>query len=220
MKGLLVKDFYMLWKQARFMLLLVLIYIAVGAWNPENGFWGAFSVLFMSMLPITALGLDERCKWNQYVMMLPCSRKDIVLEKYILGLLGAIGVVLVYGGLTCILQSLAGNGLSIFQMGQLIIPMLLLACLYLGINMPIMFRYGVEKGRMWFLLMTVVMVAGCMYIMKVSDQKEGFADIIGKIEVKTGALGAGAGLILFVGSVIFLILSMLLSVRIFEKREL
>lgn len=213
MRGLLIKDICALWKQARFMLVLVLAYIVIGAWKPENSFWAAFSVLFMSMLPINALGLDERCKWNQYALMLPCSRKDMVLEKYILGLIGIIGVVLIYGGMTCILQLWEGNGILFSRLGQSIVPMLSLPCLFLGINMPIMFRYGVEKGRMWFTILTMVIFLGCIYVMNTLNQKEGFAAAVGR-------LGAGMGLFLIAGSVVILIFSMLLSVRIFEKKEL
>ena len=84
MKALIQKDVYVLWKQMRIFLLVMLV-IMVG-----NGSFGSvFVVLWCSMLPYTALAYDERCKWDQMAAMMPYSPRDLVLSKYVLGWLCA-----------------------------------------------------------------------------------------------------------------------------------
>jgi len=84
MKALIQKDVYVLWKQMKIFLLVMLV-IMVG-----NGSFGSvFVVVWCSMMPYTALAYDERCKWDQMAAMMPYSPRDLVLSKYVLGWLCA-----------------------------------------------------------------------------------------------------------------------------------
>ena len=84
MKALVQKDFYVIWKQMRiFVLVMVLLSMVNSAFNT------VFLVVWCSMLPYTAMAYDERSHWNQLAAMMPYSKKDIVLSKYVLGWLCA-----------------------------------------------------------------------------------------------------------------------------------
>ena len=41
----------------------------------------------MVMLVITSLAYDERSRWDRYALTMPVSRKEMVLSKYLLGLI-------------------------------------------------------------------------------------------------------------------------------------
>ncbi|MEG2037837.1 MAG: ABC-2 transporter permease, partial [Ruthenibacterium sp.] len=62
MKGLLLKDFYVLWKQARVLLLLMLAFTVLPGMS-------AFVILYAAMLPYTALAYDEQAKWDTLAAM-------------------------------------------------------------------------------------------------------------------------------------------------------
>ena len=80
MRALLMKDCFVLWKQLRLYVVLMLIFTVV-----NGAFGNVFIVIWAAMLPYTAMAYDERSKWDQMAAMMPYSIRDIVLSKYLLG---------------------------------------------------------------------------------------------------------------------------------------
>ncbi len=153
MKALLMKDCYVLWKQMRIFILILLVFCLF------NGSFGSlFVVIWSAMMPYTSMAYDERSKWNQLAAMMPYSVRDIVLSKYALGWLLMVCALV----LCLVAQNLA----RIFNAGLLEIPPLssyllglLSGILILNITLPLFFRFGVEKGRMWMFLL-IILVCG------------------------------------------------------------
>ena len=66
MKALLLKDFYVLWKQMKAFLVLILLFSALpGSYN------AIFAVTYAAMLPYSCVAYDERSKWDQLAAMMP-----------------------------------------------------------------------------------------------------------------------------------------------------
>ena len=159
MKGLMWKDIYTLLKQAKFILLLMVLFACLPGYSMS-----AFAIFYGAMLPITALAYDERSKWDELAAMMPYSVKEIVGSKYVLGLL-------LVGGISA-LSIAARIVIGIIKAAPFdaegIISILILACLSLVLlmmDLPLMFRLGVEKGRIIYILLTCVgVVAGVSYI--------------------------------------------------------
>ena len=80
MKALIIKDTYVIWRQMKYFLVLILLFSAL-----PSGFNNAFAVIYTSMLPYTALAYDERSKWDQLAAMMPYSTRDAVRSKYVFG---------------------------------------------------------------------------------------------------------------------------------------
>jgi ABC-2 type transport system permease protein len=219
MKGLLLKDFYMIWKQAKFMLALVIIYILIGVVS-DSSFWTVFSVIFMAMLPITALGLDERSGWTSYASMLPFSKHDIVVGKYVFGLIGVGSSVLLYAVLTMLTGIVRYGSVQIDSILQMIMPLFSVSFLFIATNLPIMFKVGVEKGRMWYLLSLMVIMGGSSFIISILDGNPGLDAISGFLSIDTQAnqLIQSASVLAF--CTILLLGSMKLSINVFEKKDL
>lgn len=159
MKGLMWKDIYTLLKQAKFILLLMVLFACLPGYSMS-----AFAIFYGAMLPITALAYDERSKWDELAAMMPYSVKEIVGSKYVLGLL-------LVGGISA-LSIAARIVIGIIKAAPFdaegIISILILACLslvLLMVDLPLMFRLGVEKGRIIYILLTCGgVVAGVSYI--------------------------------------------------------
>ena len=66
MKALVRKDFYVLWKQMRIIVLILSLMSVVG-----GTFNSVFVVVWCSMLPFTAIAYDERSHWDQLAAMMP-----------------------------------------------------------------------------------------------------------------------------------------------------
>ena len=172
MKALLMKDCCVLWKQMRIFVVILLIFCLL------NGSFGSlFVVIWSAMMPYTAMAYDERSKWDQLAAMMPYSVRDIVLSKYALGWL-CMGCALVL--------CLAAQGLAHFINPELLelAPLssyllgLLAGVLILNITLPLFFRFGVEKGRMWMFLLIILVcgAAGALSSVTISVA-EGYASM-------------------------------------------
>ena len=151
MKALIQKDLYVLWKQLRVFLLIILVFSAM-----NGAFGAAFPIVYCAMLPYSALAYDERSNWNRLAAMMPYSTADLVISKYILGWLCTLAAA-VCSSLCRILfdrlmhtadYSLAATAAAIF-----------LSFCILALSLPAMFRFGVEKGRL-IMLLTIFLVCG------------------------------------------------------------
>ena len=144
MKALVQKDFYVIWKQMRmFVLVLALLSMVNSAFNT------VFLVVWCSMLPYTAMAYDERSHWNQLAAMMPYSKRDIVLSKYVLGWL----CMAVMGVICTVMQTVVGRFLSgEATEGGILLISLCLGMISLAITLPAVLRFGVERGRMIFLV--------------------------------------------------------------------
>ena len=161
MKALLLKDTYVIWKQMKIFLIIILVFSAI-----PSGFNSAFAVIYAAMMPYTAMAYDERSKWDQMAAMMPYSPRDIVLSKYVFGWL-CIAAAAVLSALLQGLLSFLGGGLSPVPLAMSALSGL---CV-LAITLPVMFHFGVEKGRlaMFLLIFLVCGSAGAIASITVSE---------------------------------------------------
>ena len=159
MKGLVWKDIYTLLKQVKFILLLMVLFACLPGYSMS-----AFAIFYGAMLPITALAYDERSKWDELAAMMPYSVKEIVGSKYVLGLLLVGGISALSIAARIVIGIIKATPFD----AEGIISILILACLslvLLMVDLPLMFRLGVEKGRIIYILLTCGgVVAGVSYI--------------------------------------------------------
>lgn len=170
MKGLLLKDWYTLIKQMKIMLVLMLVFACVPGYS-----MAAFAVVYAAMLPVTALAYDERSKWDELAAMLPYSVKEIVGGKYVLGVTAVAAAGAVAAAAQLILSRF---GWTQFD-AEAAFALLFTACLaliMLAIYLPVMFRLGVEKGRVLF---TILICASAAAGVILSDKLSALIDGIG-----------------------------------------
>lgn len=139
MKALLLKDFYVLWKQMKVFLLLILVFSALpGSYNT------VFAVTYAALLPYSCVAYDERSKWDQLAAMMPYSTRDLVLSRYALGWIAGAGACL----LSLILQGGFAAILHRDVQADLLIASFFTCVITLAITLPLIFRFGVERGRL------------------------------------------------------------------------
>ena len=86
MKGLMKKEFLMLWRASRAFALICVVFIAMSAVSQDNIIFLFMPIMISGLLPSTLLSYDERCKWQEFSGALPVSRAQLVSAKYLLGL--------------------------------------------------------------------------------------------------------------------------------------
>ena len=148
MKGLLLKDFYVVTKQLKiFLIIIPIIAIFNPVMTPLVSLMGAF-------LPMTALAYDEQSKWSNLADMMPYSKSDIVISKYVFGYICMLG----FTAIILLFRLISIN--SIFSSLPTNIPIsLAIALIFIAINTPVMFKFGVEKGRFVYILAMAVLAS-------------------------------------------------------------
>ncbi len=147
MSGLILKDLYVLIKQLRIFLLLTPIFMLSGEFVAI-----LFILMLYASLPMTAMGYDEQSKWTSYAEMLPYSKSSLVISKYVLGY-----VLLSFAIMLSLIIGLIVNAVKVGSIGSYIDVRLLIigvsmTLIFIAINVFINFKFGVEKGRIIFIM--------------------------------------------------------------------
>ena len=197
MKALLYKDFRILWKSTKAMLLLIVIFCLI----PNNSFMnmGLFFVVYTGMLPLSLLAYDERSHWDRLVLMLPVTPRDVVRSKYVTGWYLTLGAGVLY-----LIGRLVFERMPAQEAVSSLALALAVSLLFQAVLYPVIFRMGVEKGRLTMGIMVAVTVFLCLQ---------------GKLFQIGGVNGkglAGSEPILFAASVA----AVLISIRISERMYL
>lgn len=112
MKGLLLKDWYMMKKYCMAYLLITVVFLAVSCVS-DNIFFTFYPCLLCGMIPINLLSYDERSGWIQYSGALPYTKKQIVSSKYLVGLFSTLAVMAITVVVQAIQMNVANGGLVI-----------------------------------------------------------------------------------------------------------
>lgn len=159
MKGLLYKDFCLMKKHCR-AYLFVMAFVLLAAVMEEDGlFMLLYPCMLSGMMPVTLLGYDERSGWDRYCAMLPYTKGEIVSAKYIIGLLvQAVVMLLSAAAQLCRMARFGGAGVPL---GVVLAMMLTASFVSVGVCMPFMFKFGVEKGRVAYYIMIGMVCGAC-----------------------------------------------------------
>lgn len=206
MKGLILKDLFTLKKQMKVTLLISVFYIIMSVATDNSGMLLTMIVLLCAMLPISSMSYDEMCKWDKYALSMPISRKTLVWSKYLLGILfDMAGLLIVIP--TNLIMTVVNGDMKMREQLMISLGVSGVALIYLALILPILFKLGVEKGRILMLAvflvpMAVVFLVGKTHINLPSEQT------INRLLY-----------LLPIFIIALLIVSILISVRIYEKKE-
>lgn len=209
MKGLLIKDSLVLWRQSKLMLLIVAVYGILPTFSGSSSFLACFAVVFCAMLPITLMALDERSRADRYFLTLPYSRTQVVVSRYLMGLLLMAAALLFTGAATLLYGLFHGEVLA--EQFLPLLPVVCVGLLFDAVIFPLLFKLGVEKGRLYFIIVMVMIYGGSTVYFMVSDIN--LSQFFDRFTLGTGAL-------LGVGCLVLWLLSMALSVKIYQRRAL
>jgi len=208
MKGLLLKDWYMMKKYCRSYIFIATAFIALALFSNDNMFFIFYPCLLCGMIPVNLLSYDERSRWMQYSGTLPYTKTQIVSAKYLIGLLTQAALLIVTGISQGLKMTAAGN----FVFGEFVVLMLLMlvvATLTSSVSLPFIFKLGVERGRTAYYVM-IGFVCGASVLASSYFRGQLVA------EIKPNLLLA----ILAVAGIGIYILSWYVSIVYFNKREI
>lgn len=145
-RGLLLKDIFELSAQCRVQLVLTGVYLLLPLFIRDIELFASVGMMLLAMMPVYALGYDERCRWERYALAMPVRKSDLFWSRFLLGVIAvALGAAV-----QVLVALLAGRG-DLLSSLAVTAPA---AILYLLIVLPLMMKLGVEKGRFLLLLLT------------------------------------------------------------------
>ena len=209
MKGLLLKDFYMMIKYCRTYLLIGIVFIAVSfaGMDSQNMFFVFYPCLLCGMIPVNLLAYDERSRWLEYSGTLPYTKAQIVSGKYLIGIIVQGAMLQAVGLSQAVRMHLAGT-FRLEEFALFMATIFAMATITSSITLPFMFRWGVEKGRIaYYCMIGFVCAAG--YLGSV------FFTGSTRLAVSQGALMA----ILTLTGIAVYAASWLAAIALYQKRE-
>ena len=204
MIGLILKDLFTLTRQA----LMYIVFIAVFALMPGYNM-ASFAVIMACMMPVTALAYDERSHWDRLAASMPYTTAQLVLSKYLMGLILMLCSVAL-GIIALPLQRLVNPDVSLPELLSVSLGALGAGMLIQGVLLPVMFRFGTEKARLFMLVLMGAVFAGIAALGQAQDALRSF------IEGMNG--GAVAAVLAGLAATVYLV-SMPLSIRAYRRRN-
>lgn len=210
MKGLLLKELIMLKKGAATLLIFLGCFGLIGpSGNPTMLL---MIPLFSAILLYGHINYDEQSKWQQYSIALPYGRKMIVSAKYAAMAIGAVVstvlVVLLYG----VTVAIGKAEFSLKDLVGYLVLSLAIGIVYPSFFLPLAYKFNSEKGRTIMLFLNGASGAIAVFLLSAIDG----TGILAKLSNYTNILpyiAIAAVLVLFA-------LSWLISIKIYEKRDL
>ena len=144
MLGLVKKDLLMIKGNIRQAILFLVVFLILAF--QENNIIVIVPVFVSMMVFITTFSYDEYNKWDAYAIALPISRKNIVKSKYIASVILWLIALLVTVVIT-VIMGIIGQNINYFEMFGMILGCVFSIVLLEAIMFPLIFKFGVEKGR-------------------------------------------------------------------------
>lgn len=167
MKGLIKKDLLNLSSYKVSIFITVILCSLAIAGLESATFVPMIICAIIGMIALSTFNYDEVSKSEKYVLSLPVTRKEIVISKYIIAVLGAvvgaiIGVILTILEVE-ILNYFRPNNLIEFDYDNLLITSLsglFGIALIQAIQIPSIYKWGAEKGRiqMFVLIFLIILI--------------------------------------------------------------
>ena len=210
MKGLIIKDLFILKKTTRVFVALTGLYLLMAIFLHTD--FGVLIAFIMGMLTITSFAYDEQAKWDAFALTMPVSKRDMVLSKYLLAVF--LGIA---GGLMGILLSVAaaiGQG-PVDIMAILKNTGIAICATYVfsSIALPLVYKLGSEKSRLVLMLCYAApILLGTIIINMISEASITMPQLLSAAHT--------AAIILPFFTVIAFVFSYRLSLAIFIKKDI
>ena len=212
MKALILKDFFNLRDNLKQGIFLILIFSAISIYNKNPIFIVSILTMLSLSFSLSSFVYDEKSDFYAYALSLPISRKSLVISRYLTGL-----IILILSGclagivyLILSLLKLQVDGME-FLISSLAIASVVV--IFMAILFPVSFKYNVERARYVSLgLFGIPFFLGLIL-------RRPLANYLKNIKDLEGLILFGLKLLPLV-LIIFLAISIFLSIKFFQAKDL
>ena len=218
-KGLITKDILQLKSYKKTLIVFIMIF-ALTSISGEGGIGNILAIMLtlgFGMFSMASFNYDELNKADRYILTLPLTKKEVVLSKYILVICSTvigsiIGIILGFI-LTFVVNKQVPNIKELILVG---LGGVLGIGLIEAIQIPCVYKWGAEKGRIQMVIVTalVALLAGVIIFIVEKANIQLPANNI--IEIFSKFLP-----LIFIGlTLIIYYISYKVSYKIYDKKEI
>lgn len=211
MKGLLLKDLYNMKGFARQYVIVILAMAVWGACMKNISFVSIYMVILGGMMSISTMSMDENSGFNKFYLTTPGGVRKLVAAKYLFFVLTVAAGMLVALLIREIAMLFPWLNTSGFDVGTLFVTGFILAAAF-SVSFPVIYKYGAEKGRYFYIAAFLVIFAAVYFINYVVHipVPERILNSIPDAAYVAGIVGIGA---------VIIFISYLFSIRIVTRKE-
>lgn len=219
MKGLIIKDIRIIFSNKNvFLFIPILVSMAAFSKTRLAVYLFAYVAVMVISLLTTTISFDDMENGTSFLMTMPVSRKEYVKSKYLLGVVSLIlGVVLSIAVVTAV-TFLKGDTLDVNGLMLIVCLLWLVMIVLMSVLIPVQLKFGSINGKavlMCIIIGSMIVLAAMILILR-NYSEETLNFFVNEI-MKNMVLMTAAGIL---GTVIILVISYMMSVRIMKKREL
>lgn len=216
MKGLIIKDFQLLFSNKR--ILYIVFAIALFSAMMGDGitltYISSFVAVMLQVSALATISYDNYQHGNTFLMTLPLRRKDYVIEKYIFcSIIAFVGInfSLILG----LLVKMRTNNMKIEIAVGIVIALVFL--IYSFIAIPLELKFGNEVGRTIPFIIGAVIFLIAQILIQVNDSL--FDSIMNWLNKLENISDITALMIAIAAFVIALTITIPISIKIINKKE-
>ena len=163
MLGFIKKDLFIIKNNLKFIGIIFIVYLLMAFTNKMDV---TFLLPFLSVvLMISTFSYDDFNNWNAYAVTLPKGRANIVRAKYVSTLILLVISTIIVTIISILVSLVNKMPINYSELLLMMSVTMYTTALVLVIMYPIIFKFGVEKGRIAiFILIFGIAILGGLFI--------------------------------------------------------
>ena len=192
--------------------ILIVIIVWIGIAMINQAFFNIIFGMGTYLLLMQVMSYEDTYGIDNLIAKLPVSKNEYVISRYVLGII----ISVIFMVLSVLIYSILNSILELdLTLGIFILIGFVTSMLAISVIIHVILKFGINKGRMVITILTVLMVVVPTGIMtSIWDNKEfmyKIMDIAGNI---------GIPFILIISSILILIISIIISLRVYKSKEI
>ena len=215
MKGLILKDIYSIRITQKTYVLLFLFLCVFGYLMKSPGYVGTMCIVVFATVVLSLFNADQYYHWDTYAAALPLGKRIIVRSRYMLIIVMTLGLAVFTAIMTGATAALLGMSVSEQVISS--VSMCMIIPIFSGIIIPVIYKLGVEKGRVIFMMLFLIPFL-VLTLLKDLIQGTAVEKLLVNLQQNPNGQVIIAGILLAV-SIMVLAVSYMISIRIYSNKE-
>lgn len=216
MKGLMLKDLYSIRITQKTYIIIFFLFLCVFGYIMKSpNYVGTMCIVVFLTCVLSLFNTDQYYNWDTYAAALPLSKKIVVRARYLLIIVMTLALALFTAVMTGATAALLG--MPVVEQVISSVSACMIIPIYSGIIIPVIYKLGVERGRVIFMMMFLIPFLVIMLFKDLIQGTVAESELIFLLQTPNGQLiAAGA---IFVVSILVLAVSYLISIKIYSNKE-
>lgn len=210
MKGLLIKEWFLIRSSIFIILLYTIVFVILGIGMDSFPITAILPMIF-GLYPCSYMTYDETSKWQRFSLAMPYSRKKIVSSKYITSII-SVGVGMIISAIVMLVNLATHDSLNTEQLLYTLLISLVLGLIIPMVILPLNFKFGTTLGRIMMIVFGAIFGASLSILGEnvIPSVYKFFSNLNMPLII----------LIILVGIAVLYALSWFISIKIYEHKDL